>query len=159
MRADRRTLMSQVALRDVAMANHDPSSEGRTLASSYTTGHKPKETIGELLARVNANSYLGEVPVPPRKPKPPKLHRIAKKAAQLTPLQRKVILDVVEGRRVLKVCNAQTFAVCKVGPDTWSVIGTHDDAEEHTVVGGACSCWQFKTNGACKHLQVLKELR
>lgn len=136
--------------------NHDPGSEGRTLASSYRTGHRPKESIAQLLARVNANSSIGEVQVPP---KAAKKHRIVKAAEQLTPGQLKLVLELVRGERAMISHAREQFAVKRV-EGGWSIHGLHAIADEHTVIDGACSCEDFRfRKRECKHIQALKVLQ
>lgn len=124
------------------------------MPDKYTTGHRPKESLEQLISRLNAGALLTEPTVPQRTAKRGE-HAAVRSARQLSGLQLRVLLELLEGVRAL----CAGFAVKRVAGG-WSVVGLHDGAEEHTVTDvpeWACSCPQNRLNGrVCKHLLALR---
>lgn len=136
-----------------------PKDEDRVLANSYVTGHKPKETLAELIARCNANSFLGDMPDAPKASKPEKKHKVTKAAENLTREQLLLVLQLANGERASLVCDGETYAVLKLADGSWSVCSLADP-KEYIVVGSNCTCEDSKyRQRECKHVRALETLR
>lgn len=137
-----------------------------TPARSYMTGHRPKETFEQLVARANANSFfLPEVV--DSKPKKriaggkKKLHRVAKKALDLTAKQLELLVEIARGRQFALAIGGVQYSVRKLKPGAWQITSLCKDSHEYSVTldPPACTCpdCAFRDR-ECKHILALKEL-
>lgn len=146
------------------MANHDPNSEERTLATSYRTGHRPKETLEQLIARCNSGAMLGDIqklniaatPKPAKKRGTAKQDKLMNAVLAYTPEQLKLILEISDGDRVLLRVADASYAVKKLPDGSWSICGLDNDTFEYNVDHGKCTCPDSKFRGnECKHIKAL----
>jgi len=132
--------------------NHDPGSEERLLAKSYVTGHKPKETIEQMLVRINSNSFIGALPEhfgsnPDRGRK-----------RKLTSQQESLVMEWLRGERQAIRWGTETF-LYRPGEAGTLICSLDAEAREHEVVGDVCSCedCRFRQH-ECKHIRALRSV-
>jgi hypothetical protein len=133
-------------------------------ANSYTTGHRPYETVQQMVSRLNASAYFYDAPTanPPRKVKggKRKAPKPVRDAAELTDKQLALLVDLLESRRVLATVGGKSYAVQKQSV-AWIVCGLERDAVEHSVDISAehCSCDDHKfRDRVCKHMLAVRNL-
>jgi hypothetical protein len=158
-------LMSQVARQVWTMIKHDPCGDDRTLATSYVTGHKPKETIEQMLARINATCFVGDMPPhfgsAKKGGRREKKHKMVKLAEKLTVPQLRLTIELLKGERASLTCEGHDYAVKRLPDGSWSICSLDAEGREHIVdPDGNCSCedHRFRKHD-CKHMLALRSIR
>lgn len=117
-----------------------------------------------FLARVKAESFFAD-PTDSRqltelRKKPKRVHKRVKQAEALDETQRRMLLDLLEGRRVLASVDGESYGVARDSTG-WSVCSLAPGATEHTVTadGNDCSCADRKfREHVCKHMSMVRKL-
>lgn len=116
-------------------------------------------SYAELLAHVNASSFLLPSGYEPKEAKPrnKKLDKLFAAVEKMSDAQRAVLLELVRGERFLIAAKGERFG-CKRTAVGFGVHGFEADSTEHTVTvdGSACSCPQNRiSNRTCKHMRAV----
>lgn len=119
---------------------------------TYITGHKPKETYAQLVARINAGSTIGAVTVEKRK----RRHRVLEAIDKLSEQERAMLLDILQNRCAVVYVNGASYTVRKEG-EWWHVRCLADGPKEYVLGSEGCTCEDSRfRNRECKHQRAVQ---
>lgn len=132
------------------------------MADKYVTGHRPPETLQQLVSRLNSSAFF----LKDHEPKLPKRRKrrgdkITDAASKLGEEQLGLLLRLLRGEAVRIQVNDEPYAAWRV-EGGWVLQGLAQHSVRRTVYVDppSCSCPQNKMHGRyCKHMKAVEAMR